>query len=60
MKNRKLIQDMSYARDIHTQWAKHQRRLILQDKKPVKNVGSVRWHQKWVKIYDQVIKALSK
>ncbi len=60
MKNKKLIQYIKYARNTHILWAKHQRKLLRHGKKPVKYVGSVRHHLKWVKIYDKVIKALSK
>jgi hypothetical protein len=55
-----LILYMEKAKNIHQEWANYQEYLQKNNKKIILKVGNVKWHKKWVKIYDDVIIALKK
>lgn len=46
---------MKHAKESHILWEKYQRNRRLNNKKPIKHIGSSKFHKKWIKVYNNII-----
>jgi hypothetical protein len=60
MTNKELIAHIQNAKTIHQNWADYQQKRKDNKQRLITRVGDVAWHEKWAKIYEDVIEALSK
>lgn len=58
MNDRQLLSALREGHRIHLQWRNYQRKLKRKGKRQVDKVGGVRWHERWMRIYEYAIKRI--